>query len=100
MGHYHHHHYLQHFQLHSLDAIGIIDFDLEALDYEVESAADSDDDGNVSILACNPKTSSLIFLSLSALSVALLSLAWFSKPLKFTPDHWTSSLCVSFHCLT
>ena len=35
--------------LESLDAIGIIDFDLEALDYEVESAADSDDDGNATV---------------------------------------------------
>ena len=35
--------------LESLDAIGIIDFDLEALDYEVESAADSDDEGNATV---------------------------------------------------
>ena len=35
--------------LESLDAIGIIDFALEALDYEVESAADSDDDGNATV---------------------------------------------------
>ena len=35
--------------LESLGAIGIIDFDLEALDYEVESAADSDDEGNATV---------------------------------------------------
>merc|ERR1739842_106031 len=35
--------------LESLGEIGIIDFDLEALDYEVESAADSDDEGNATV---------------------------------------------------